>query len=372
MAFHRSIFLTFMLLLALLVIASATDYGYGPAPKVDDKPKPVTEYTPLSPPITKPDYEVPKPTPETDYTSHPTIPYYEEPKTPYPTKLDYEVPKPKTDYTSSHPTMPDYEVPKLKTPHITIPNYEVMPKTKTPYPTKPDYDIPKSKTDYNLHPTTPNYEVPKPKIPHPSISNYEVPKPKTDYTSHPTVPKYEVPKPKADYTSHSTKSNYEVPAPTPKTNYKTQPTKSDYEVPKPNGKDELSSIIAIQGVVLCKSGSSYFPIQGAVARVTCKYVDEYGYEARPTSVLSHVTDNKGYYLVKLPLAELGSKLKLTECKAYLESSPLETCKVPTDVNYGISGAPLSSYRLLQNNVKLYSVSPFFCTSSPPKTIPNGY
>lgn len=108
---------------------------------------------------------------------------------------------------------------------------------------------------------------------------------------------------------------------------------------------------------------------GAVARVTCGYEDEYGYETGPMSVLSHVTDSKGYFFATL---SLGSKLKLTECKAYLEISPLETCKVPTDVNFGIGGALLSSYRLLDNKMKLYTVGPFICISQYAKQVPNGY
>jgi len=111
---------------------------------------------------------------------------------------------------------------------------------------------------------------------------------------------------------------------------------------------------------------------GAVTRITCGCKDEHGYEASSISVLSHVTDNKGYFYATVSLEELESKLKVTECKAYLESSPLETCKVPTDVNYGISGAHLSSYRILENKVKLYTVGPFFCTSQPAKPLPNGY
>lgn len=111
---------------------------------------------------------------------------------------------------------------------------------------------------------------------------------------------------------------------------------------------------------------------GAVTRITCGCEDERGYETGPISVLSHVTDNKGYFYATVSLEELGSNLKVSECKAYLESSPLETCKVPTDVNYGISGAPLSSYRILESKVKLYTVGPFFCTSQPTKPLPNGY
>ncbi|KAK7392288.1 hypothetical protein VNO78_20722 [Psophocarpus tetragonolobus] len=182
----------------------------------------------------------------------------------------------------------------------------------------------------------------------------------TDY-GYDQSPKFENPESKTDYNK--------VYKPHPR------PTKPDYAMSKPKGKDELKlvpTIISVQGVVFCKSGSNYFPIQGAVARVTCGCEDEHGYETGPISVLSHVTDSKGYFLATLPLAELGSKFKITECKVYLENSPLETCKVPTDVNNGISGARLSSYRLLENKIKLYTVGPFFCTSQPAKPFPNGY
>jgi len=109
---------------------------------------------------------------------------------------------------------------------------------------------------------------------------------------------------------------------------------------------------------------------GAVARVTCRCVNELGNETRPISVFSHATDGKGYYFATLSLVKLGSKLKINECKAYLESSPLNICKVPTNVNHGISGAPLSSYRFLENNIRLYSLAPFFFTSQA-KPILNG-
>ncbi|KAL2323672.1 hypothetical protein Fmac_028051 [Flemingia macrophylla] len=196
----------------------------------------------------------------------------------------------------------------------------------------------------------------------------------TDYKPQPTKPAYPVPEPKTntDYKPQPTKPDYAVPQ--PKTGDKPKPTKPYYAAPEPK-KDELQlldTIIGVQGVVLCKSGLNYYPIQGALARVTCGCVDDRGYETGPISVLSHVTDSKGYFFATLSLAELGSKLKLTECKAYLESSPLETCKVPTDVNYGISGSSLSSYRLLDNNMKLYTVGPFFCTSQSAKPAPNGY
>lgn len=190
--------------------------------------------------------------------------------------------------------------------------------------------------------------------------------------------------------------------PNPGPSYKPVPAKPEvpgYKTPKsPEGKDKplVPSIIGVQGVVLCESGSTYFPIQGnfiiisfidvlkegivlmrnhscagAVVRVTCVGVDEGGYETAPMSVLSHITDSKGYFLATLSISEVGDKLKFSECRAFLESSPLQTCKVPTDENHGISGALLSSYRLLNHSIKLHSVGPFVYTSHP-KPLPNGY
>lgn len=115
---------------------------------------------------------------------------------------------------------------------------------------------------------------------------------------------------------------------------------------------------------------------GAVARITCVGEDENGYETAPFSILSGVTDAKGYFFATLSPSELednyGNKWKLTECRIFLDNSPLESCKVPTDVNNGISGAPLASYRTLNaKNMKLFSVGPFFYTSEPTPA-PNGY
>ena len=111
---------------------------------------------------------------------------------------------------------------------------------------------------------------------------------------------------------------------------------------------------------------------GAVARITCLAVDEHDYETEPFSILSKPTDSRGYYSATLFPNELNNKLKLTECRAFLEKSPLKTCKVATDVNKGISGAPLFYHRLLDNKkIKLYSVLPFIYTSQP-KPISNGY
>uniref|UniRef100_A0A7N2N4Q1 Proline-rich protein 3 n=1 Tax=Quercus lobata TaxID=97700 RepID=A0A7N2N4Q1_QUELO len=152
-------------------------------------------------------------------------------------------------------------------------------------------------------------------------------------------------------------------------------TSTHYEKPNlPEGKDELlPTIFGIQGLVLCKSGSQYFPLKGAVARITCVAVDENGYETAPFSILSNGCDGNGYFFATLsPYSSLVENKKIKECKAFLDYSPLDTCKVPTDVNHGISGGLLSSYRVLnEKNMKLYSVGPFFYTSET-QSVPNGY
>ncbi|KAJ9187812.1 hypothetical protein P3X46_003229 [Hevea brasiliensis] len=135
---------------------------------------------------------------------------------------------------------------------------------------------------------------------------------------------------------------------------------------KPNlEKDKLlSTLIGIQGLIYCKSGPELIPLAGAVARVTCLAVDDYGYETAPLSILSGATDAKGYFFATLSPSEVEDERKIKECKAFLEVSPLlKTCNVPTDVNKGISGALLDSYQFLtQKNMKLFTVGPFFYTS----------
>lgn len=111
---------------------------------------------------------------------------------------------------------------------------------------------------------------------------------------------------------------------------------------------------------------------GAVARITCLSVDQNGYESAPFSVLSCPSDAKGFFFATLSSSEIKEDAwKLNKCKAFLETSPLESCKVATDVNKGKSGALLSSYKL-RKNMKLYSLPPFVYTCSEPKPISKGY
>ena len=68
---------------------------------------------------------------------------------------------------------------------------------------------------------------------------------KPEYKPTPTKPDYNTPKPEENYNPDLPK----IP---------------DYEKPNlPEGKDELlPTIFGIEGLVLCKSGSRYFPLKG--------------------------------------------------------------------------------------------------------------
>ncbi|CAN0889061.1 Protein SEED AND ROOT HAIR PROTECTIVE PROTEIN [Linum grandiflorum] len=114
---------------------------------------------------------------------------------------------------------------------------------------------------------------------------------------------------------------------------------------------------------------------GAVARITCLAEDEQGYETAPFSVSSTPSDAKGYYFTTLYLSQLSNANFVEKCKAYIERSPMKNCSAASDVNKGITGSPLSSYRILHDKrIKLYPVGPFFYTPSyqSPKSTPAGY
>ncbi|KAJ4951270.1 hypothetical protein NE237_028102 [Protea cynaroides] len=132
-----------------------------------------------------------------------------------------------------------------------------------------------------------------------------------------------------------------------------------------DGKSKVT--IGVQGIIYCNSESKHVPLEGARARVTCLIVDENGYESA-ISVHSDKTDKNGYFLAKLTptkLEEIEYKGILTGCKAFLSSSPLRECRVPTDVKNGMTGAPLLLPRVVpEDGMHLYSVGPFEYTTEP--------
>ncbi|KAJ4727726.1 Pollen Ole e 1 allergen/extensin [Melia azedarach] len=137
-------------------------------------------------------------------------------------------------------------------------------------------------------------------------------------------------------------------------------------------RDQPFNLLGIQGLIYCKKHSEITPIEGAVARIKCLATDEHGYERAPFSILSDATDAKGYFFATLSPLEVKYFSRLKECKAFLELSPSGNCSVPTNINNGITGALLTSYRpLSKRNMILFSVPPFYFTPET-QSISNGY
>ncbi|KAF3436483.1 hypothetical protein FNV43_RR23575 [Rhamnella rubrinervis] len=270
-----------MLLLSLLVISSATDYGYStPTPPQLEKPKPLDKF--------------------------------------FPSKSDCQGSKKDEEKEKFLPKKSEYEEPKYEKKEEHVP------------PAKPDYEV------------KPVYNDTKPE----GQDKKFLPNKKPRYGSEP--------KPGDEKEKYVPKKPYN-------------------KEPKPA---ELPTNFDVQGLVLCKSGASYFPLQGAVANISCVAVDEEGNKIkRVFSKLSGVSDEKGYFFVKVcaPNEDQHWKLVIKQCNVFIDrvhSKLLDsTCNIPTDVNKGITGALLnvvSNYRILQlhdQKINLYSVGPFFYTTT---------
>ncbi|XP_010522805.1 PREDICTED: proline-rich protein 3 [Tarenaya hassleriana] len=123
--------------------------------------------------------------------------------------------------------------------------------------------------------------------------------------------------------------------------------------------------IAVEGMIMCKSGDKTYPIQGAKARITCVKTDDKGKEIAPISILSNPSDAKGYFYASLHPSQLPMGRYVTKCKGFLHSSPVHACDFPTDENKGIRGQSLHSFRFVADKgLKLYWLKPFFFTSEP--------
>ncbi|WRX07950.1 hypothetical protein QQP08_000437 [Theobroma cacao] len=385
MAVTSPLFTTSLLLLSLLVIATANDYNYdssknqaynyGTKPDGEEKP----EYG-SKPELYKPqpeDKEKPGPidSEKPDYGRKPV--YQTQPEKPESGKEE------KPDYGRKPVYQPQPEKPgkEEKPDDGRKPVYQPQPeKPESEKEEKPDNgtkqnfykpqpeekENPESeeeeKPDYS---TKPDFYKPQPEVNKKPESSEEVEKP--NYSTKPDSYK-----PKSEEKEESSYGGKPYVA-KPKAEGEENADHYGIEVPDLYPLKPEILPIGVQGLVLCKSGPKYNPIQGALVRITCLAVAENGYE-KTHSVCSGETDAKGYFFA--PLSPLGldddSQLKLTECKAFLESSPSETCNVPVDVNKGISGAPLSDFRVLnQKRMKLYSVGPFFFTDEA-NSVSNGY
>ncbi|KDP28197.1 hypothetical protein JCGZ_13968 [Jatropha curcas] len=368
MASTRFFFSSSILLLSFLVIASAADYSSTPTPE-SVKPEDGSKYNPKPEPVNV--------RPDDHYSPAHKC------KTAKPE--DGHSPKPKPDNVK-----PDNDYspkPKPEEDNVNPDHYGYSPKPQAEtekledvYSPKPKPEEDNVKIDHSVYGPKPESESETWK----PVDGY-TPKSKQDNVElegYGTKSKQDNLKPEdREYSSKPNVEQPKVTAPKPET------VKPDYGLlPKPDTAKpgygygrrlENPLAIAIEGLVLCKSGSSYVPVEGAVARITCAALDKNGNRTPPISCLTGASDAKGYFFKLLSVLGLNDdNIKLTDCKVQLEKSPLKTCNVATDVNKGITGALISSYRILHDKkIKLYSVGPFFYTPGPePKssTTPTGY
>ncbi|GMN52383.1 hypothetical protein TIFTF001_021526 [Ficus carica] len=130
----------------------------------------------------------------------------------------------------------------------------------------------------------------------------------------------------------------------------------------------INKFTAIQGLILCKSGQKYAPLQGAKARITCEATEDKnngnGNPKLSFSIETDETDIYGLFIETFSVSYMCEvKLNIETCKVFLEAPPPgNTCKVATDVNNGKKGAQLSSVRIFNDKI-LYTVGPFIYASS---------
>ncbi|XP_011087017.1 non-classical arabinogalactan protein 31-like [Sesamum indicum] len=111
-----------------------------------------------------------------------------------------------------------------------------------------------------------------------------------------------------------------------------------YPPVKPPTYPPLRKLVAVQGVVYCKSckyrgvdtlvGAS--PLSGAVVKLQCN-------DAKQSLVEQTKTDKNGYFFFMPPKLRT---LTAHKCKVFLVSSPLPKCGVPTNLHGGATGATL--------------------------------
>ncbi|KFK30251.1 hypothetical protein AALP_AA7G237000 [Arabis alpina] len=145
------------------------------------------------------------------------------------------------------------------------------------------------------------------------------------------------------------------------------PTRPPLSPPPPTKPYVPEILKAVDGIVLCKNGYETYPILGAKIKIECSEPASYGKSKKVVVIYSDPTNYKGYFYVSL------TNIKdIAYCQVKLYTSPVETCKNPTNVNKGLTGVPLSLYGYRYHpdkHLNLFSVGPFYFTgpkAAPPK------
>nr|XP_016497491.1 PREDICTED: non-classical arabinogalactan protein 30-like [Nicotiana tabacum] len=131
---------------------------------------------------------------------------------------------------------------------------------------------------------------------------------------------------------------------------------------------EKTAQVVVEGMVYCQSCDNYGswslsgakPIAAAKVSVICK-----NYMKRVSYYKAFQTDKNGYLFAELDGFKMGHSYldhPLHSCRVKLVSSPLENCNVFTNVNYGLTGAPLrfldKTLRRSNYEAVIYAAGPF--------------
>ncbi|KAG6393570.1 hypothetical protein SASPL_147814 [Salvia splendens] len=134
--------------------------------------------------------------------------------------------------------------------------------------------------------------------------------------------------------------------------------------PKPAAK---VADVVVEGLVYCQSCENYGswhlngakPIKAATISVICK-----DHRNRISYYKAFNTDKNGYFYAELKGFKMSHSFldhPLHSCKVKLVSSPLKTCNLLTNVNYGLNGAPLryEDKRIVGSNYEavIYAAGP---------------
>ncbi|XP_059301986.1 non-classical arabinogalactan protein 30-like [Lycium ferocissimum] len=131
---------------------------------------------------------------------------------------------------------------------------------------------------------------------------------------------------------------------------------------------EKTSQVVVEGMVYCQSCDNYGswslsgakPIAAAKVSIICK-----NHMRRVSFYKAFQTDKNGYLFAPLEGFKMGNSYldhPLHSCRVKLVDSPLKNCDVFTNVNYGITGAPLrfldKTLRRSNYEAVIYAAGPF--------------
>ncbi|KAI3458511.1 hypothetical protein Pfo_015174 [Paulownia fortunei] len=138
-------------------------------------------------------------------------------------------------------------------------------------------------------------------------------------------------------------------------------------VPQPPKLAEKAVDVVVEGAVYCQSCEHYGtwtltgakPIEAATISVICK-----DHRNRISFYKACETDKNGYFYAQLKGFKMSHSFldhPLHSCKVKLVSSPLKTCNLLTNVNYGLYSTPLryEDKRIAGTNYKavIYAAGP---------------